>query len=514
MGGFTDAGGRVAWIIVVVAVGARLLLSLHDISLPGLQQDETLFVNAATVRLPNLYIVHQAFGVPLMVFPYIGALKSWIYTPVFDVFGTSPLTIRAPAVVVASGALLLLYPGLRRLAGTPVAVLTIVLLASDNSIFWLTRDDIGPSAIELFCKCAAIFAVSRWALTDRKRWLVCLLAALALGVFNKLNFIWTVNAFVAVSAVALLLRWREAWARRGSLAIWIGGLAVIYLAFAVYYFGEHISLIGAGHNPGLASLISQWRAGTDAILSGTWFYGYALAPQGAITWFTDLYVAFSVYGVVAAALIPRLRNRWIVMAAAVTALTIVQILATPQATAGWHYITIYPFITIVAGYGIYALASTVTRRRTATLALTAAIGAAAVIYSGVWMNRYFGAVGRETLNPAWSSDVYQLDHEIANVNGAVYTADWGIFNPLFALRQSPRYHELAFALATHSPAELAAIGNQLRLTPGQTIIITHTNRALVFPQANRNLFRVTAGRLRLLFVVPPTHPIYDVYLLR
>ena len=32
----------------------------------------------------------------------------------------------------------------------------------------------------------------------------------------------------------------------------------------------------------------------------------------------------------------------------------VQNLLTPQGTAGWHYISIYPFVTMVAAYGAYA----------------------------------------------------------------------------------------------------------------------------------------------------------------
>src|ERR1039458_2521284 len=96
-------GGRVsaeraAWILVWAMLIARVVLSAYRISRPGLQADETLFVNAAKLRIPGEFITHQIDGIPIMVFPYIGALKSWIYAPIFSLFGSSPLTIRLPVV--------------------------------------------------------------------------------------------------------------------------------------------------------------------------------------------------------------------------------------------------------------------------------------------------------------------------------------------------------------------------------------------------------------------------------
>ena len=74
--------GVVAALAVVLL--ARLFLSLQMIGRPGLQYDETLFVNAATLRIPGFFLLHQFLGIPLSVYPYIGALKSWIYSPLFS----------------------------------------------------------------------------------------------------------------------------------------------------------------------------------------------------------------------------------------------------------------------------------------------------------------------------------------------------------------------------------------------------------------------------------------------
>ncbi len=113
--------------------------------------------------------------------------------------------------------------------------------------------------------------------------MLALLAALALGTFNKLNFIWTVNAAVAVSVVVAWRYRTVLTANRRLIVLWVLGLAVIYACFGLYYLGEHIGSIGGGTGAASGgSLLSrtwpQFRVGTRAILSGTWFYGYALGP--------------------------------------------------------------------------------------------------------------------------------------------------------------------------------------------------------------------------------------------
>jgi len=67
-------------------------LSNHS---PGLYYDELLFVPAAMGRHEAFQMPYRRWlGLPIMIFPYIGALKAWIYAPIFRLFGVSALTIR------------------------------------------------------------------------------------------------------------------------------------------------------------------------------------------------------------------------------------------------------------------------------------------------------------------------------------------------------------------------------------------------------------------------------------
>jgi 4-amino-4-deoxy-L-arabinose transferase-like glycosyltransferase len=506
---------RFVWLALIALLVVRIGLSLHMIDRPGLDMDETIFVNAASLRLPGVYITHSFHGIPLMIFPYTGALKSWLYDPIFAVLGTSTTKIRLPAVLIASAGLLLLYPALRDLVNRSVAALAVVALCFDNSIFWLTRDDVGPSAISLFLECAAVFCVARLAGTRRLRWVVLLLAVLGLGVFNKLNFIWIVNAAAAVSVVIVVRQRRSLRKDWRMLATWAIGLAILYACFGLYYFTNHIGSIDARTFQGslLGYTWPQFSAGTAAIISGTWFYDYALkslSPNYVVVW---VVLALFALGLLASITYRRTRNLAIAGFGLATIVIAVQNLITPQATAGWHYISIYPFITIVASYGVYAAARSLLRSDVQVAGTMGVIAISALVYDGALMGRYFDALNREPKFSAWSPAIYQLSNELNHLSGTVFTADWGIFNPLFALDPSSRYRELGYALGDGTPAALGTASAELTSTPGPKLVVTHVTDKLVFPDANSNLVKIAGGHLRLISSIDGLDgmPVYDLY---
>jgi hypothetical protein len=511
-------GEGAVWLGLFALLAVRVGLSLHAIAFPGLDMDETLFVNAATLRLPGVYIAHEFHGVPLMVFPYIGALKSWLYDPVFAVLGTSPTTIRLPAVLITSAGLLALYLAVRQLVNRPVAILVFVVLCFDNSIFWLTRDDVGPSAIELFLKCAAVFCAARFARAPAPRWTILLLATLALGTFNKLNFIWTVNAATAVSLLIAVRHRALLREHLKTVATWVAGLAVLYACFGLYYYGDHIgSLVAPAAHCGLLDCTwPQFERGIGGILSGTWFYDYALGPLPPRDAVVAIVLVLFAVGAIASVASRRSGNLAVAGLAIATILIAAQNILTVQATAGWHYISIEPFATVVAGYGVYVVARRLLRAEIRTQLAIACVGLAALVYDGALMHRYFQALEREPRFSAWSPAVYNLSNRLKHMNATVFTADWGIFNPLFALQPGRRYQELGYGLAWATAADLKAIGLQLAGTPGPKLVITHATAKLAFPRSRSNLFKAAGSHLRLQSTIPGADgaPVYELYTYR
>jgi hypothetical protein len=79
--------------------------------------DEVDFVNAAQGAPDNTMIHIRLGSVPLFLSCPIWALKAWLYTPVFWLFGVSALTIRLPAILLAGVTLLILFQFMRARLG-------------------------------------------------------------------------------------------------------------------------------------------------------------------------------------------------------------------------------------------------------------------------------------------------------------------------------------------------------------------------------------------------------------
>src|SRR5436190_19352630 len=169
-------------------------LASYKIHLPGLYYDEILFVGPAAGERPYL----KCFGLPLLIFPYIGALKSWIYTPIFALFGVSPISIRLPAILISCGTLALGYSLVRRILTPRWAVAFTLACATHPGFVLLTKVDLGPIALMLFFKALCLYLLFQWLQTPRffSWFLAGAIAACALGFFDKFNFIWFVVALV------------------------------------------------------------------------------------------------------------------------------------------------------------------------------------------------------------------------------------------------------------------------------------------------------------------------------
>jgi 4-amino-4-deoxy-L-arabinose transferase-like glycosyltransferase len=504
---------HLVWFTLAALLVARVVLSAIAISKPGLNYDETQFVNAATLRIPGLWIFHSIAGIPVMVYPYTGAVKSWLYDPIFAVFGNSPATIRLPVVLLVSAGLVLVYLAVRDLVSRPVAIMAFAALCFDQSLFWLTRDDVGPSALELFFKCAALWCAVGFATSGRRRYVWLLLATLALGLLNKLDFIWVANAAAAVSLVVMFSHRHALRSHWRTIATWFGGLGVIYAAFLAYYVTDHPERISHYHGPAIGQPWHVFERGIRGALSGTGFYNYALGPMHPRDVVVLLVLALFVVGTVAS--VTRwARHRAVAALALVTVLMALQTLLTPEATKAWHYISIYPFVLIVAAYGAYVAATRLAERWPGARAALAAGVALVLAYDGALMASYMNAIS--TKDPAphiWSPAIYRLSSVLDRMPGKIFTVDWGISNPLFALHPSRRFVDLSFSLDGTTRAASAALSQQIRQVPGQKLFVTHPSSSLQFPGVNRNLFSLLRGHLQLTRTVTGYHqrPVYLVY---
>src|SRR5213592_4519343 len=144
--------------LALVAPCIFIFLATYRIQLPGLYYDEVNFVNASQGAPDNTFIYMKLGSVPLLIMPYLGALKAWIYAPVFSLFGVSALTIRLPAILLAAMTLLIFYRVMRARVGILWATIALWIMAVDPANLFPSRLDWGPTVLMHFFQ-AAILAL-------------------------------------------------------------------------------------------------------------------------------------------------------------------------------------------------------------------------------------------------------------------------------------------------------------------------------------------------------------------
>jgi 4-amino-4-deoxy-L-arabinose transferase-like glycosyltransferase len=115
----------------------------------GIENDEALF--AAPLYAPTSYEYAVPIGsskLALMLMSYLGTLKTWLYAPLFQLFGTSLWALRIPALVCGAASIWLFYLLLRRTVGERAAWIGCSLLAGDSIYLLTTCFDWGPVAIQ------------------------------------------------------------------------------------------------------------------------------------------------------------------------------------------------------------------------------------------------------------------------------------------------------------------------------------------------------------------------------
>ena len=111
----------------------------------GLDGDELLFARPffgpSDGATHAMHVFHYQPG--LMVMSYIGALKTFLYWPLFWIFRWNVYLIRFPMVLVGAATIVIFYKWASIFAGPRAALLAAVLLATDPIFLLSDRLPIG-----------------------------------------------------------------------------------------------------------------------------------------------------------------------------------------------------------------------------------------------------------------------------------------------------------------------------------------------------------------------------------
>ena len=134
-----------AWISCLFFIAAGSIF----IPLIGLQYDEALFAEAIYHPRAEFHYIQLGHSrIPTMIMTYVGALKAWLYRPIFGIFGPGVYSLRLPMVLAGATSLWIFFLLLRRIADHRIAVVGCLLLAVDASYLLTCVFDWGPVALQ------------------------------------------------------------------------------------------------------------------------------------------------------------------------------------------------------------------------------------------------------------------------------------------------------------------------------------------------------------------------------
>jgi 4-amino-4-deoxy-L-arabinose transferase-like glycosyltransferase len=507
---------RVARLTIALSVLFFVVVNCVGLADPGLEYDELLFVNGA-LGVPHAYhdfIYREAFGVPTMLMPYIGALKAWLYEPVFAIFGVSVDSIRVPAILLAGVAVLVAVAIARRLLGLWPALLLSILLVTDPAYGAMARTDWGPIVLSALLRmvpllCYFVFLQRR---SVRYLWLAVL--ALSLGLFNKLDYIWFIAAFGAAAVVVHHRELLDAVRRRPAAV-----LAPVAVLIAVGVAAFFTLILPADRLPTTAAQLSLGGRLTEVanLFRGT-YDGSAvyLNMTGSAVAHTTLIGALIPYVLISSAGVALWLMGWgrrlprengLRQAATLTTFFLVLfvvlavgIIFTRQATGPWHVMLLWPLPDLLALCLLVTGARVPSSKLRRALVPVVGIALAALLVTQARTTVDYVHAYRSDRNwtSPWSTEIYAATRTISQSAPrvqSVISADWGLGTEVYALGDESvraRFGDewSSFTNPTATPASL----QQEWFTGRRVIVVYHSQAAQMMPSTTQRVEAILKSR--------------------
>jgi hypothetical protein len=404
-------------------------------------------------------IILKVFDIPIMLMSYIGALKSWLYYPIFKIFGVSAYSIRIPMILCGCLSILLVKEITTRHFNPRIAAIVMVLLAADSSFVTQTRVDQGPIVLALLISLGCMHYFVKMLTEVRSIYLWTIFGLCLAGIFNKLNFIWFINSFVLA---ALLVYGKEI--RSGILLRYSSRAKFVYLAIftgylvCVAYFLTLSKVFGLIGTLKLAKLPERiyfvfFELFLDQV-KGSSFFNYALGNlhSDLSAYYSCFMLALVAIGLTIAFIkrreIDTSINKSCIFIATITILLFIQIIITAQAMAYWHVYVLFPFTTILCGYAISCLAGHLVATCKMQYHVALSLIMATFIVYQVYMNSiYLNFYGKPEKSVLWSSVNNDLLAYTMKQPYTFVSADWGIHNQLITFSsRADKYIEACYWL--------------------------------------------------------------------
>jgi len=448
--------GRIrARVLAAAACVLFFLAGLPFIPRLGIQNDEALFAFGVFPPRSGAYILHAAHSdFPLMLMSYVGALKSWIYIPLFAALDNEVWTTRVPMLVAGAISIWLFYLFLKGVAGERAAVAACLLLATDPIYLLTTCFDWGPIALQHLLAIGGLVLILKFRRQRLKLALAGGFFLLGLMLWDKALAVWSLAGF-ALAGVLTQGRTIAAAITPGTLAIALSAFALGASPLIVYNLHMRAATIDetvAYDIRGISQKVRVLEATADGSGLFGWLnaedgqvrraahsYGMAQRTSGAIASLTGSPLrSWMLYAFCAALLLTPLSTgaarRAIVFA--VVAMTGAWTLMAVTANAGGsvhHTILLWPLPQMVVGTSFAAASRRFGRGGRPALAavLIVLMGSNLAV-----LNTYYATTVRDGGAINWTDAVFALSRSLKTLPAReIYCVDWGIMGSLHLLNR-------------------------------------------------------------------------------
>jgi hypothetical protein len=524
-------------ICAAAAIAFFLLSGMAFIGSLGIEADEALPAGPLYQPKSWYYAWHLGHArIPLMHMSYLGTLKTWIWRPIFQYWGTGVWPLRLPAVLAGAASIWLFYRFLRATVGARAAVIGCAILAADSQYLLTTVFDWGPVAFQHLLIGAGLLLLVKFHRSANSLWLGAGFFLFGLAVWDKMLAVWMLSGLTIGALATVPRQILAAWNWR-RLAI--AALAFLAGAVPVALSGIHDHFAALRENAGrnvdeVPSKIATLRRTIDGEgLFGFMFAedGQTPAPRAAANLAERLSAETSqrfghprhslqLYAcLLALALTPLARGRdlrAILFALIAMAVAWIQMATTPLAGGSIHHtILLWPLPAMVMAVSFAAASRRLGR---AGIPAVAVILAVLVASDVLVTNEYFWKSVRNGGSHTWTDALFPLSADLMAMRpAAVYCADWDIFESLRLLDRGalPLFSGMDPVPAPDmSPADRRWLLGMIAAP--DTVWVTHVPDFEFFPAVRPKLDRFAAAagfEHRLIEVIGDTHgrPTFELY---
>jgi hypothetical protein len=448
---YTFRRHSLAWVACLFFISAGHLF----VPLLGIEHDEALFANAIFTPRAELYSIRVgSLDIPIMLMSYLGALKTWIYLPIFKLWGTGLASLREPMLVTGAASLVLFYLLLRRIAGDRAAWIGCSLLAADSTYLLSICFDWGPVALQHLLLIGGAFLLVRFYQTGSHRSLAGGFFLWGLAIWDKALALWVLSG-LGVAACVIFPRQILAVTTRRRLAIATTALLLGALPLVIFNIDQNGATFRGNFERETNSLGSKARflylAASGPGLLGwinyeDWQTKAPHAPEGTLQKASARLSEFAgkprrhllPYGFIAALLVTPWAGwtaiRIVLFSLIALAVAWIQMAITANAGASVHHtVLLWPLPHLIIAIAFGGASRRIGR---AGLPAVAAVTVVMVAAGILVLNEHYTIAIRNGGAQAWTDAIFRLsDYLKKQPPKSIICMDWGILDPLRLLHR-------------------------------------------------------------------------------